>query len=156
MATTYNYLLSNFLATPSLDDVRLRIYEKSGKLKYTIDPNIAYFFTKSNIVIIKIEDRNDIQLNFIDSNTAYQALTKLNTAKKDITNIEKAPFTTVSIDSGTSIMYFNSGLTNSQILNLSYLDKSGFTDVRFDSGTSMLIFNESTSPIYIDLISLKS
>ena len=86
MATTYNYLLSNFLATPNPDDVRLRIYEKTGKLRYTIDPNISYFFTKSNIVIINVEDRNSIQLDFPNSSEAAQALAKLNQAKKDITN----------------------------------------------------------------------
>lgn len=86
MAATYNYLLSNFLATPSPEDVRLRIYEKTGKLRYTIDPNIAYFFTKSNLVIIKIEDRNDINLDFPNSIEAAQSLAKLNQAKKDIVN----------------------------------------------------------------------
>ena len=82
MAATYNYLLSNFLATPNPDDVRLRIYEKTGKLRYTIDPNISYFFTKSNIVIINVEDRNSIQLDFPNSSEAAQALAKLNQAKK--------------------------------------------------------------------------
>lgn len=91
MATTYNYQLSNFLATPSPEDVRLRIYEKNGKLRYTIDPNVAYFFTKSNLVIIKIEDRNDINLDFPNSIEAAQALAKLNQAKKDIVNPECHP-----------------------------------------------------------------
>lgn len=86
MAATYNYTLSNFLTTPAPDDTRLKISDKNGKLRYTIDPNIAYFVTKSNIVIIKIEDRNDIQLDFPNSIEAAQSLAKLNTAKKELTN----------------------------------------------------------------------
>lgn len=66
-------------------------------------------------------------------------------------------FTTVSIDSGTSIIYFNSGLTNPQIVNLGYLDITGFTTTEFDSGTSILYFNRGIEGhSYVDLSSLKS
>lgn len=66
-------------------------------------------------------------------------------------------FRTVTIDSGTSIIYFNSGLTNPAMIDLSYLDVTGFTTVRFDSGSSYLIFNEGqSSQVNVDLYSLKS
>lgn len=79
------YSLNNFLATPSPGDITLKIYDISRKLKYEINPNIAYFLTKSNIVIIRIEDRNDIYLDFIDTQEAVAAAAKLNTAKRYIT-----------------------------------------------------------------------
>ena len=79
------YSVSNFLATPSSTDTRMRIYDKSNKLKYTLDPNIAYFFTKTNIVIIKIEDKNDIYLDFASATEAAQSLSRLNTIKKQMT-----------------------------------------------------------------------
>lgn len=79
------YSVSNFLATPSSTDTRMRIYDKSNKLRYTLDPNIAYFFTKTNIVIIKVEDKNDIYLDFASANEAAQALSRLNTVKKQMT-----------------------------------------------------------------------
>lgn len=79
------YSITNFLATPSSTDVRMRIYDKNNKLKYTIDPNIAYFFTKSNIVIIKVEDKNDIYLDFASVSEAAQAIARLNDVKKQMT-----------------------------------------------------------------------
>lgn len=80
-----NYQLSNFLADPTTQDTRMRIYDKNSKLKYTIDPNVAYFYKKANIVIIKIEDKNDIYLDFSSSAEAAQALAKLNEAKRKMT-----------------------------------------------------------------------
>lgn len=79
-----NYKLDNFLATPSPQDTRMRIYDKNSKLRYTIDPNVAYFYKKANIDIIKVEDRTDIFLDFASSTEAAQALAKLNDAKKTI------------------------------------------------------------------------
>jgi len=79
------YQLSNFLATPTITDTRMRIYDKNSKLKYTLDPHIAYFYKKANIVIIKVEDRNDIFLDFSTSSESAQALAKLNDAKRTMT-----------------------------------------------------------------------
>jgi hypothetical protein len=80
-----NYQLSNFLATPTSQDTRMRIYDKNSKLKYTLDPNVAYFYKKANIVIIKVEDKNDIYLDFSSSTESAQALAKLNEAKRMMT-----------------------------------------------------------------------
>jgi hypothetical protein len=80
------YSITNFLSTPASGDVRIKILDKLNKLRHTIDPNIAYFYKNANIVLIKIEDRNDIQLDFATSAEAAQALAKLNDAKKALTN----------------------------------------------------------------------
>ena len=80
-----NYKLDNFLATPTSQDTRMRIYDKNSKLRYTLDPHVAYFYKKANIVIIKVEDRTDIYLDFSSSTEAAQALAKLNEAKRMMT-----------------------------------------------------------------------
>jgi len=80
-----NYKLSNFLATPTAQDTRMRIYDKNSKLRYTLDPNIAYFYKKANIVLIKVEDKNDIYLDFATSTESAQALARLNDAKRVMT-----------------------------------------------------------------------
>ena len=79
------YSLSNFLGTPVVGDTVLKIYDKTRKLRYEINPNIAYFFTKSNIVIIRIEDKNDIYLDFENTVEAAGAASKLNEAKQELT-----------------------------------------------------------------------
>jgi len=86
-----NYKLDNFLATPTSQDTRMRIYDKNSKLRYTLDPNIAYFYKKANIVIIKVEDRNDIYLDFSTSTESASALARLNDAKKLMTQPGCAP-----------------------------------------------------------------
>jgi len=86
-----NYQLSNFLADPTAQDTRMRIYDKNSKLRYTLDPNIAYFYMKANIVIIKVEDKNDIYLDFATSPESSQALAKLNDAKRKMTQPGCAP-----------------------------------------------------------------
>lgn len=78
------YSLSNFLATTVPGDITLKIYDSYKKLKYEVNPNIAYFLAKSNVVVIRIEDRNDIYLDFNDNQEAALAAAKLNTAKKEI------------------------------------------------------------------------
>lgn len=80
-----NYKLSTFLATPTEDDVRLKIYDVNKNLRYSIDPHVSYFFKKANIVVIRVEDRNDIFLDFSTSTESAQALAKLNDAKRSIT-----------------------------------------------------------------------
>lgn len=79
------YSINNFLSTPAPGDVRLKIYDKNNKLRHTIDPNIAYFYKNAHIVVIKIEDKNDIYLDFASSTESAQAFAKLNDAKKALT-----------------------------------------------------------------------
>jgi hypothetical protein len=81
---TSNYSLSNFISQPTIDDNVIKIYDRNKKLKYTIEPMMAYFFTKAAFLIIKIEDRNDILLDFSNSIEASQAMAKLNQVKKEL------------------------------------------------------------------------
>lgn len=78
------YSLSNFLGTVSNTDVNIKIYDKTKKLRYEINPNIAYFLTKSNNVIIRIEDSNNIFLDFDTIQDAAIAASRLNDAKKKL------------------------------------------------------------------------
>lgn len=77
-----NYSITNFVATPSGDDTMMRIYDKNTRLKYTLEPNVAYFSAKLNIVTIRVEDDNTITLDFPNSTEAIKALAKLNEFRK--------------------------------------------------------------------------
>ena len=103
------YSLSNFLGTPVEGDTTLKIYDKTRKLRYEINPNIAYFFTKSNIVIIRIEDRNDIYLDFENQAEAAQAIAMLNTAKQELLNpVNPCDVGTLTKEEQLKIAYYHS------------------------------------------------
>lgn len=82
----YNYTLNTFLATPTDTDTTLKIYDKNRVLKYTVDPDLSYFYVKNNLLIIKVENNNDIILDFKDAESAIKALSVLNSAKNKILN----------------------------------------------------------------------
>jgi hypothetical protein len=84
-----NYTLETFISIPSDEDVLIKIYDYSKRLRYTIEPKIAYFLAKANIIIIKLEDKNDINLDFASSTEALEALSKLNDVKKILTDVIK-------------------------------------------------------------------
>lgn len=86
-----NYSINNFVGLPNATDTRLKIYDKNSRLKYIIDPLVAYFFAKSNIINIKIEDSNQIQLDFATYQEAIDSLIKLNNYKKIITDKDLIP-----------------------------------------------------------------
>lgn len=77
----YNYLLENFLATPSPGDTRMKIYDKTSVLKHSVEPQLAFFFARANVAVLKLEDRADIELSFVDAATAILALARLNEVK---------------------------------------------------------------------------
>ena len=81
---TYNYTLNTFISTPTSEDKYIKIYDKYGTLKYTVDPKLAYFYYKSNYVYIKVENSNDIVLDFESNTVAISALEKLNSVQKTI------------------------------------------------------------------------
>lgn len=74
---TYKYDLNNFLSTPSSNDTRLFIYDKDRNLVDSIMPSLSHYFVRNNCLIIKITNRNDMILSFVDTSTAKQALSKL-------------------------------------------------------------------------------
>lgn len=78
------YSLETFVRTPVQGDVSIKIYDKYNKLKYTFDPNIAFFYKTSNLLMIKVEDKNDIILDFETATECSEALIKLNTAKQTL------------------------------------------------------------------------
>jgi len=79
---TYN--LDNFVAEPTNTDRTMRIYDKNNILVYSFVPDMAYFFYKNNYVIIKVEDQDNIVLDFDSTDIAVEALKKLNRIKSDI------------------------------------------------------------------------
>jgi hypothetical protein len=93
---TYNYIVSNFISTPSNSDVVIRLYNINNELKYTIDPKISFFYTKNNLVGIKLEDQNEIFLDFQNKQEAIKALSKLNNIKKVFVEKEVANVVTPS------------------------------------------------------------
>lgn len=106
----FNYTLETFLATPAIGDTKMRIYDKNRVLKYTITPELSYFFVKNNLTIIKQENQADIILNFETNQIAIKALAKLNEVKRMLSEQHPTPSTgdlTFSIDnlnmSGISI-----------------------------------------------------
>ena len=101
------YSLNNFLATPVPGDTTLKIYDISRKLRYEINPNIAYFFTRANVVIIRIEDKNDIYLDFSNTVEAAGAASKLNDAKKDMTTDTNPSSGGLSDDEQKKLSYFH-------------------------------------------------
>jgi len=82
-----NYSITNFVATPSGDDTMMRIYDKNTRLRYTLEPNVAYFSAKLNIVTIRVEDDNTITLDFPNYTEAIKALARLNQFKKFFDNL---------------------------------------------------------------------
>ena len=74
---SFEYKSSNFLSTPTPTDNRLRIYDKNGKLKYSIEIKTAYYYLSGNCVIIKITNENDIKLTFENNDDALIAMKKL-------------------------------------------------------------------------------
>lgn len=81
------YDVNNFVGTPVIGDVNIKIYDKYGKLKYTIDPNIAFFYKSSNNLLIKVNDSNDIILDFENVTDCNNALVKLNNVKQTLINM---------------------------------------------------------------------
>ncbi|MCK9445460.1 hypothetical protein M0Q50_01035 [bacterium] len=123
----YNYELSNFVATPSENDVTIKIFDKNGSLMYSINPNLCYFYYKNNLIIIKSDNNEDITLDFKDTETSIQALSKLNDAKKII--VEKANSTSeyftkseILVDGVLDSRYYTTGQTNNILEN--YLTSS--------------------------------
>jgi hypothetical protein len=115
----FNYKIENFISTPTNKDRQLKIYNKYGILKYNVNPDIAYFFYKNNNIIIKIEDKEDIILDFKSNDEAVKALSKLNNIKKQLS---------LNISEAKSCGYDISGITN--------LSLSGLTDVTLNNTTS--------------------
>ena len=80
----FNYKIENFISNPTQEDKQLKIFNKYGVPAYNINPDVAYFFYKNNNIIIKIEDKEDIILDFKSNTEAVKALSKLNDIKKQI------------------------------------------------------------------------
>lgn len=91
------FSITNFLPSPTQTETKLKIFDKTNVLKYTLDPNVSFFFNKANIVIIKIEDKNDINLDFSNNTEAVQALAKLNECKKKLTTTSSTTPTTPTV-----------------------------------------------------------
>jgi len=144
----FNYKIENFVSTPTPSDKYIKIFNKNGKLEYTINPNLAYFFYKNNNVIIKVDDEEDIKLTFETSTYASQALSKLNDVKKILIATikdEDGYYLKIELDNGIlDSRYYTSGQTD-ELFSLSshthYL--TGLTDVNVSglSNNEVLAFN---------------
>lgn len=82
-----NYTLSTFLRVPTSTDNRLKIYDKYLNLKYTLDPNITYYYSNGNIAHINVGTDSEIMIDFPTSNECNLALVELNKAKEYLISI---------------------------------------------------------------------
>jgi len=78
---SFNYKSTNFLASPTPDDKRMKIYDKNRNLKYSIEPDLSYFYISSNCIIVKITNKNDIVLTFANEADTKLAMERLKTVK---------------------------------------------------------------------------
>jgi len=117
---TYNYIFDNFIENPIAGSSKIRILNKNGVFKYDINPNVSYFYTKNNFVVIKVEDEKEIALDFENSNEATRALTKLNSIKITLSKKPSSEdvYTKEDLDNGA---LDNRYYTHSQIVNISTL-----------------------------------
>ena len=133
---TYNYTLDTFISIPG-EDKTIKIFDQYGSLKYTFDPMVSYFYYKNNFVYIKVENQNDIVLDFETTDIAILSLTKLNDAKKIIAanaSITIDYYTIDELENGwlDHRYYNNTAITNilSNFSNTSHTHVlSGLTDV---------------------------
>jgi len=140
------YSLDNFLGTPIPGETVLRIYDKTRKLRYEFNPNIAYFFTKGNLVIIRIEDKNDIFLDFLNALEAATAAARLNDAKKDITT-PTTPTGTGSLSDAEQrkLAYFHS------LSKVMTIDNQSITEPRYKSAHNVRtseLWGSNITPCY--------
>jgi len=84
---TYNYKLENFLIKPINGDKRLIVYDKDGNFVDSVITDLSHFFVKNNCLVIKITNKNDLILSFESRTVAQQALSKLETYRKDLISL---------------------------------------------------------------------
>jgi len=152
----YNYTLNTFVYFPSegiIYDKVIKIYDKNRVHKYSIDPNIAYFYYKNNLIYIKVEDEDTIILDFETNAIAIEALTKLNTVKKEIFasfDADQDWYTKTELNNGQlDNRYYNTGLTYNKTEIGNFL--SGKTDVvDFDSHTGDTTIHYTKESILLD------
>ena len=123
MPPVFNYKFDNFVEIPTAESKTIKIYDKYGKLRYELDPNVCYFYSKNNAVVISVEDEKEIILDFIDQNEALRAITKLNSIKITVTSLysETDVYTRNQLDNGaldfryyTQSQTYNTGQTYSK------------------------------------------
>lgn len=81
---TYTYNIDNFLVKPVNGDQRLFVYDKNNNFVDSITTDISHYFVKNNCLVVKITNKNDLILSFINRLTAQQALEKLDIYRKSL------------------------------------------------------------------------
>jgi len=82
----FDYKSSNFISTPATGDKRIRIYDKNKNLRFSIEPELSYFYVNNNCVVIKVTNKNDITLSFETKRDALLAISKLIDVKRFFVN----------------------------------------------------------------------
>jgi len=139
----FNFKIENFIQSPTNNDNAIKIYDKYGKLVYSINPDLAYFFYKNNLVIIKVDDEEDITLDFETNSDAINALSKLNDIKKVlIKNINNTDGYYLKTELNNGVLdnrYYTSAQTD---LYFSQTGHSHFLTELIDVNVSGLSINE--------------
>ena len=148
---TFNYKLQNFVSEPTKTDKTLKIYTKTGKLIYSFVPDMAYFFYKNNFVIIKIEDQENIVLDFETVAIATEALKKLNRIKKTINEYNSdssggiGSCASCNIEDLANVEIDLNALTNETFLKYDP-SLSGWTNYNLDALSSSTYTNGNKTP----------
>lgn len=80
----FDYVSSSFLSTPVSIDKRIRIYDKEHNLKYSIEPDVSYYYVSNNCLVIKITNKNDIVLSFENKDDALLAISRFKNVLESI------------------------------------------------------------------------
>ena len=149
-----NYDINNFIISPTTEDKTIKIFDKYGVLKYTFNPSLSYYFYKNNYVFIKVENSDDITLDFETNAQAISALEKLNSAKKTIVAQATADityYTKTELDAGQLDNRYYTSAQTSDLISNGYSPTghshyvTGLTDVNVTSLSNgeVLVYNGS-------------
>jgi len=115
---SFNFKLSNFVSEYVVGDVNIKINTKDGTHIYSVNPDISYFYYKNNYIVIKVEDQENILLDFETKDIAIQALQKLNDVKK---SLHTNPSTPGEGGATTLIELTDTEITQAELTDQSYL-----------------------------------
>jgi len=142
---SFTYKSSNFLATPKGNDINFRIYDKNGKLKYTLTPVKAYYYYKSRYVYIRQDGSNNITLDFENETDAILALKKLNDIKSQYFKAESDNsdyYTKVQLNNGIlDFRYYTSGQTDDKFVDIDGDIMTGDLSIITLSGDTVVSMN---------------
>jgi hypothetical protein len=133
-----NYSINNFVNIPASGqtlDSRISIYNATGKLAFTIDPNMTTFVQKSKYVYIVVQNNivYEDTLDFTSTSEAIDALVKLNEIKSLYIN-----------GNYNGEDYYLKGESDNRYYTKTYVDDNLFNKVDLTNSTKSLSLSALT------------